>query len=198
MLVLSCEYHGDRNADRTFYRVPIYEIWYQATRSSTAATIFLCCILLGAFFAINGSQQTASRLTWSFARDNGIICSQYIGTVHSSLHVPVWALLFNAFVVFLIGCIYLASSTAFNALIGTGLLLQQLTFAFPATLLLYRKRSEEFLPSSRPFKLGKFGWIANVITLAFAVLVLVFYNFPSVLPVTGRNMSKYKFPPSLP
>lgn len=117
--------------------------------------------------------------------------------MHSSLHVPVWALLFNAFVVFLIGCIYLASSTAFNALIGTGLLLQQLTFAFPAALLLYRKRSEEFLPSSRPFKLGKFGWIANVVTLAFAVFVLVFYNFPSVLPVTGGNMSKYKFPTSL-
>lgn len=36
-----------------------------------------------------------------------------------------------------------------------------------------------------------------MVTLAFAVLVLVFYNFPFVLPVTGGNMSKYKFPPSL-
>ncbi|KAF7718131.1 Amino acid transporter [Penicillium ucsense] len=168
---------------------PIYEIWYQATSSSAAATVFLSCFMVSVFFAVNGCQQTASRLTWSFARDDGILFSRYIKAVHPSLLVPVWALLFNAFVVFLMGCIYLASSTSFNALIGSGLVLQQLTFAIPATLLLYRKRSIEFLPASRSFRLGIFGWVANFVTVAFAILVLVFYDFPAVVPVTGGNMN---------
>lgn len=146
--------------------------------------------MVSAFFAVNGCQQTASRLTWSFARDDGILFSRYIKVIHSSLLVPVWALLFNAFVVFLMGCIYLASSTAFNALIGSGLVLQQLTFAIPATLLLYCNRSSKFLPASRSFRLGIFGWVANFVTVAFAILVLVFYDFPPVVPVTGGNMSK--------
>lgn len=170
--------------------VPIYEIWYQASRSSAAATVFLCSILIGAFFAINGCQQTASRLTWSFARDNGILFSRYIKVVDSSLYVPIWALVFNASIVFIIGCIYLASTTAFNALIGSGLVLQQLTFAIPAALLMYRGRSSEFLPPSRSFKLGIFGWVSNSVTVAFALLILVFYDFPAVVPVSAGNMSK--------
>jgi hypothetical protein len=47
-----------------------------------------------------------------------------------------------------------------------------------------------FLPSKRPFKLpGLLGWSANFLTVAFALIVVVFYTFPVVLPVSGSNMS---------
>lgn len=141
-------------------------------------------------FSLTAGQLTASRLTWAFARDNGLILSRHIGRMHPSLDVPVWAIVFNSTVVFIIGCIYLGSSTAFNAIVGTGQVLQQITFGFPAALLLYRRRSVVWLPSTRSFKLGWFGWIANVLTLVYAFVVLVFFSFPPVLPVTGLNMSK--------
>ena len=121
--------------------------------------------------------------------------SRYIKVVNSTLYVPIWALVFNAFVVFIIGCIYLASTTAFNALIASGLILQQLTFAIPAALLMYRRRSSEFLPESRCFKLGIFGWPSNFVTLAFALLILVFYDFPTIMPVSAGNMSRYRQSP---
>lgn len=35
------------------------------------------------------------------------------------------------------------------------------------------------------------GWAANVTTVSFAILVLIFYDFPTILPVKGSNMSKY-------
>ncbi|KIW37309.1 hypothetical protein, variant [Exophiala oligosperma] len=170
--------------------VPVYEIWHQATGSKTAASIFMAVVLLAALVALAAVQQTASRLTWSFARDSALVGSQFFGQIHPRLGVPVWSLVANAFVVLIIGCIYLGSSTAFNAFIGTSLLLQQITYAFPAALLMYRKRKARYLPVNRPFKLpGAFGWIANFATVAFAVVVLIFYNFPVVLPVIGSTMN---------
>lgn len=169
--------------------VPIYEIWIQATHSDAVATFFVCLLAIIAFFALNGCQQTASRLTWAFARDDALIMSRLLSRIHPSLQVPVYALVANAGIVFIIGCIYLASSTAFNALIGTGLILQQVSFVFPAALLLYRRRSSTYLPPSRRFRLGWLGWISNAMTIAFGVIALVFYCFPAEFPVSGGNMS---------
>jgi choline transport protein len=165
-------------------------MWYEATRSQTAATVFVVLLCCAAVFALIGAQQTASRLTWSLARDRAIIGSQWLSEIHPVLEVPVWSLLFNFVVMFIIGCIYLGSSSAFNAFIGSGLVLQHISYAFPAALLMYRKRSEEWLPASRSFRLPNLaGWTVNVITIGFALLVLVFYDLPTVLPVTGSNMN---------
>ncbi|KAL4907150.1 hypothetical protein BDW74DRAFT_189707 [Aspergillus multicolor] len=170
--------------------VPIYEIWHQATRSPTVATIFIVLLCLAATFALIGAQETASRLTWSLARDDALLGSKYINRIHDRLDVPVWALFFNASVVSIIGCIYLGSTSAFNAFIGTGLILQHVSYAFPAALLLYRRRASRWLPESRKFRVpGVAGWIANATTVCFALLVLVFYNFPTVMPVTGSDMN---------
>jgi len=77
--------------------------------------IFLVLLLGCGVFAIIGSQQTSSRLTYSFARDNTLVLSKFIGRIHPTLDVPVWALLANWLVVFVVGCIYLGSTTVFNA-----------------------------------------------------------------------------------
>ncbi|KFY29440.1 hypothetical protein V493_02357 [Pseudogymnoascus sp. VKM F-4281 (FW-2241)] len=169
--------------------VPIYEIWNQATKSGTAATVFVVFLLLTGVFALNASQQTASRLTFSFARDDALIFSKYIGRMHEGLGVPPFALFFNAVVVFIIGCIYLGSSTAFSAIIGTGLVLQQLTFAIPTALLMFRGRAPQYLPSSGPWNLGKLGWFVNGVTVAWSALQLVLYNLPLSLPVAGSSMN---------
>ncbi|KAJ5387185.1 hypothetical protein N7509_009726 [Penicillium cosmopolitanum] len=169
--------------------VPIYEIWLQATRSGAAATTFITLLAVIALFSLNGCQQTSSRLTWAFARDDALILSKFIGRIHPQLQVPVYALLANALVIFMIGCIYLASSTAFNALIGTGLVLQQVSFCFPVALLIFRRRSSTYLPPHRFFNMRKFGWVSNIATLIFGIVTMVFYNFPAEMPVTGGNMN---------
>ncbi|KAJ5989526.1 hypothetical protein N7481_004736 [Penicillium waksmanii] len=170
--------------------VPIYEMWRQATQSNTAATVFIVLLCCAATFALIGAQQTASRLTWSLARDRAIMGSHWLSQIHSQCQVPVWGLIFNFAVMFIIGCVYLGSSSAFNAFIGTGLVLQHISYAFPAALLLYRKRSETWLPRDRSFRLpGLSGFAANIITICFAILVLIFYDFPTSLPVSGSSMN---------
>jgi choline transport protein len=110
--------------------------------------------------------------------------------MHPRFGVPVWALLSNSAVIFIIGCVYLGSSTAFNAMIATGLILQQISYAIPAVLIMYRRRSTTYLPKNRSFRLGYLGWVANILTVVMAIIATVFYNFPTVMPVTASNMSK--------
>lgn len=150
-------------------------------------------LLVAGVIALIAIQQTASRLTWSFARDHALVGSRSLGKIHPKLNVPVWSLVANNSIVSIIGCIFLGSSTAFNAFIGTGLILQQVTYAMTAALLMYRRRSVSFLPSKRPFKLpGLVGWGVNFLTVAFALIVVVFYTFPVVLPVSSSNMSGFQ------
>lgn len=144
-----------------------------------------------ACFSLNACVESSSRLTWALARDNALLGSKFIGTIHPRLQVPVWALVANSTVIFVIGCVYLGSSTAFNAFIGCGLLLQQCCFAMPAALLLWNGRSEAVLPKDRYIRLGAFGWVVNVVTLVFAPLITIMYCFPVEMPVTASNMSKY-------
>lgn len=174
---------------------PALEIWYQATSSRNVATFFLVVLNTITLFAISGAIQTASRLTWSFARDDAVVLAPYLSRIHPKWGVPVWSLIANSACVFVLGCVYLGSSTAFNALVSTGIILQQLSFAFPAALMLYR-RATGTLNEVMPFtKIGfrlRFGVgpVANVLTIVMALLALVFYDLPVVLPVTVGNMSK--------
>ena len=183
---------------------PILEIWYQATSSKGVASLFLITLALCSCFAITGALQTASRLTWCFARDNAVVGSSILSRVHPRWGVPIWALLINSAMVSILGCIYLGSSTAFNSLVSTGLILQQLSFAFPAVLMLHLRwvggaKLEEKVPSSRGFKLpAGTGVLANIFSVILALLALIFYDFPVILPVTVNNMSElYSLSPSI-
>lgn len=101
------------------------------------------------------------------------------------------ALLLDAGLIFVCGCISLASSAAFNALVGVFSLMQMISFAIPAALLVYRRRSEKVLPRKRAFKVPEMvGWACNIGTIVAAVIETVFFTFPTVLPVTGNNMSE--------
>ncbi|KAF9869746.1 hypothetical protein CkaCkLH20_12789 [Colletotrichum karsti] len=174
--------------------LPILEIWSQATGSAAAATAFVVILSVCGCFACTGALQTASRLTWSFARDDAIIFSSFLRKTSPRLRVPVNALLVNSALIFVLGCVFLGSSTAFNALVATGLILQQVSFAFPAALALYHRLRgavafEQILPRRR-FKLpGPVGVVANVLTIALGVIALVFYDFPVVMPATSSNMN---------
>ncbi|PKX99343.1 putative choline transport protein [Aspergillus novofumigatus IBT 16806] len=103
---------------------------------------------------------------------------------------PVYALLLNGLLVLLIGIVYVCSTTAFNAFIGTTVIVAQISFAVPAALLIYRRRSAEYLPPSRPFKVPRtVGYACNVMTIVWAVVTTVFFTFPTTFPVTGGNMN---------
>lgn len=171
--------------------LPLFEIWLQATNTK-AAIAFMIMVTIMAIFAINAAIQTASRLTWSFARDEALVGSKFIGRVNPSLGVPVWALIFNQIIALLIGITYLKATTAFAAIISSGLVLQQVCFCIPIVLLMMKGRSSSYLPS-QGFRLGVAGWLFNSIAVVWTIVQTIFFNFPIFQPVTQDTMSKQTF-----
>ena len=164
---------------------------------------------LAGFITAIGSVQTSSRLTWSFARDDALVFSKHIKRMGDRLGVPVWALLFNAFWLFVIGCIFLVSTSgelsqarsphpqwvmlsvlAFTVFIGTAMVTELISFAFPAALLMWRGRASAYLPKNSLFNLGKAGWLVNSLVVGWTFVALVIFSMPVVQPVTAETMSK--------
>jgi len=169
---------------------PIYELYILAFRSDTGATVLMVASLIMVWFTLNAIYETTSRLIWSFARDDGFLFSRFLGKVNPKLDVPVWAILLNGFVVLVAGCIYLGSTTAFNALIGSAVVLQQASFLFPAILLVCRRRNETVLPKNRAFALpSAVGWAVNLFAIAFMAVTTIVFMLPSQLPATASNMN---------
>lgn len=79
--------------------------------SRIGGTVLMAAMFVVTLVALNAVHQTASRMTWSFARDNALIGSKWLSRVHPTLNVPVYSLVFNGVVVMLIGVVYVCSTT---------------------------------------------------------------------------------------
>ena len=167
---------------------PIFIIWKQGTQSAGGATAMCVLLIFTGCFCINATQQTSSRLTWALARDDGLIFSKQISKINTSLEVPVEALLFNATVVFVMGCVYLGSQTAFSSIVGTCLILMQVTLSIPIFFVMLSGRDPKLIGGSKWY-MGSFGWVANGVSVAFTIMTSIFYCFPASIPVTGTTMN---------
>lgn len=82
--------------------------------------------------------------------------------------------------------------SAFNALLGSCVTLQLLSFLIPTLLVMYQRRSKEFLPDNRQFKLPHwFGWACHIWVAALVSVLIIFFMFPPFLPVDASSMSKW-------
>lgn len=96
--------------------VPILEIFFRALNNSTAGAIALeSFIILTGLGCLVASHTWQSRLCWSFARDRGVPGHRWLARVHPGLDVPLYAHAASCAVVAVMGCLYLASLTAFNS-----------------------------------------------------------------------------------
>ncbi|KAL6693531.1 amino acid transporter [Trichoderma pleuroticola] len=180
----------DLDSIRKFDGFLPFELNRQALRSDSGAVAILILSIVMTFFILNAVLQTASRLTWALAKDNALMFSGILQKLHPGLGVPVSSLLLNAASLALCGCIYLASSTAFNAILGSCVVLQQWSFLMPTVLLIYRQRSEHFLPRDRAFRLqGWIGWFVNMWVIAVILASMVFFFLPPILPVSAGTMN---------
>jgi choline transport protein len=80
---------------------------------------------------------------------------------------------------------------AFNALIGSSIVFQEISFLIPVVMLIYRRRSLKYLPRTRQFATpAAVGWAANIVVVIFSVVTSIFFNFPIFLPTSASTMSK--------
>lgn len=167
---------------------PLLQIFYNATGSKAGAICLLIFPLVCLLFATISIMTTSSRMTYAFARDGGLPFSRIFAKVHPKLDLPLNALYLTVSLVIIFGCIFLGSSSAFNAIISASVVALGVSYGIPIAINCLRGRN--MLPESRAFKLkGPIGWILNLIGLAYVTVTSVLFLFPPALPATGSNMN---------
>ncbi|KAF4295773.1 hypothetical protein CNMCM8686_005842 [Aspergillus fumigatus] len=127
------------------------------------------------------------RVFWAFARDGGLPFSRIWAKVNPHFETPFNAQLCVGIITALLGCIYLGSSTAFNAMMSSAVTINNLAYLVPIlTNVLVGRRTMH----RGPFYLGHApGMAVNIITVAWLVFAIVFFSFPYYMPVTAANMN---------
>ena len=166
---------------------PLPQILFNATGSHAGYICLLMFPLVCLLFAGTGIMTTSSRMTYAFARDGGVPFSRFFAQVHPKLGVPFSALALTTTLVVIFGCIFLGSSSAFNAITAASVVALGVSYGLPIAVNVAQMRKA--LPP-RSFVLPSVvGWACNLLGLAYIILTTVLFLFPPELPVTGSNMN---------
>ncbi|KAM5346214.1 hypothetical protein ACJ41O_009219 [Fusarium nematophilum] len=166
--------------------VPILELFQQALCNRAGSIALLSLIILTGCGCLIASHTWQARLCWSFARDKGLPASGFLARVHPKLQVPVNAHVASCAIVAALGCLYLASYTAFISMVTACVVLLYLSYSIPVVCLLIRGRRSI---AHGPFWLGRLGLCCNFALLAWLLFTLVMYSFPPIYPATADNMN---------
>jgi choline transport protein len=98
-------------------------------------------------------------------RDGGLPFSKFFAKVHPKLELPLNALILTVVLDVIFGCIFLGSSSAFNAILSASVVALGVSYAIPVLINCLRGRR---MLGERPFVLpGPIGWIANLVSISF-------------------------------
>ncbi|KAJ6083696.1 amino acid/polyamine transporter I [Penicillium canescens] len=168
---------------------PIITIAYQATGSKAATFILMAIGMLPGWIALFNGLASVTRLTWAFARDNGLPFSDFFAFVDPTYKIPLRALFLVASCIFALSFIQIGSTAAFNAILSLSTLGLYISYLIPLILLVLKRfTSPQDIPQGT-FSLGKFGLPMNLLAILFATYFVIFLPFPATVPVTAENMN---------
>lgn len=166
---------------------PTAEIYRQATGSNVGAIGLIAVLFIATLPTLVGVFITGGRMWWSLARDNATPFAGYFSQIHPTLNCPVRATLAMSGLVTCLGCIYVGSTTAFQALISSFIVLSSLSY-FGAILPHVLSSRRNMVPG--PFYMGqKLGMVVNIVALLYIMVTVIFFCFPLVMPATVNNMN---------
>ena len=171
----------------TNYNLPIAEAYQQATNSRGGALGLLILIYIPQLSPTFGTFITAGRILWTLSRDNATPCHVWLSKIHTRYHCPFNATFVCACIATALGAIYIGSSAAFNALVGSFVILTTLSYiaAILPHLIGGRRR---VVPG--PFWMpGAWGIAVHSVSCAFIAAFVVIFCFPYTMPVAADNMN---------
>jgi choline transport protein len=167
---------------------PIATIYLQATGSANGAVgllaVIMCCIAI----CVVGLYITCGRTLWALARDGATPFSGFVSQVNRKAGMPLNATVISAIFVTILGAIFVGSLTAFNAFVGSFIVMtsSSYTAAILPNLITRRKNIEVY----GPFQLkGVLGYIIPGIACAYMIVWFVIYCFPFYLPTNAETMN---------
>jgi len=137
---------------------------------------------------VNFGASTA-RQTFAFARDKGLLFSDWIARVDSQKEIPSNAVLLSSLIAALLALINIGSTTAFNAIVSLQVVSLMFTYVVSLSCILYRRLTwPASLPSAR-WSLGRWGPLVNIVGLVY-VLFAGFWSFwPTFADVDAENFN---------
>lgn len=178
---------------------PLTQIYLQATGSTTGATGLLFVIFFPIFCTLIGTYITAGRCLWTLARDDAVPFSSWLHVIDPRHKNPFNATIACGVWSTILGAIYVGSSTAFNAFVGSFVVL--LTLSYLASILpfiftgRFSRSTQEAGPYNNRMVPGWFqmnhivGYIVNTISCLYIIVFVVIYCFPYAIPFDAASMN---------
>ena len=126
--------------------MPFIQVFYNSTKSYIGASIMTAIIMVLTGACSVGIATTASRMTWSFARDQGLPFSRFLKKVNNSTRVPIVSVSVVCAFSCILSLIYIGSDTAFNDVISLVVTGFYCTYFLPSAFLLYHRIKGHILP----------------------------------------------------
>ncbi|RDL32687.1 Uncharacterized protein BP5553_09143 [Venustampulla echinocandica] len=169
--------------------LPLAELFLQATQSvgGAFALTFMLWIAIGPCMV--GSQLSTGRIFCAFTHDGALPFSSTWTKVHPTLRIPLNAQLAVTAIIAILGCLYLGSSTAFNALLGSAGTINNLAYLVPILTNVLMRRTT--LHRGTFHMSYVVGMTVNIITCIWLVFAIVFFSFPYVKPVSSMHPQLY-------
>ncbi|KAF4547639.1 Amino acid permease-like protein 21 [Elsinoe fawcettii] len=166
---------------------PLAAIFQQAARSTPGTMGLLSTFFFGAVPSLPGAFLTPSRVLWTLGRDNALPFSSWIGRTDPKHKNPFNAAIATASIMSCFGLIFVGSAQAFNALVGSFVILTLWSYITAiGTNLITRRR--HIRPG--PFWMGsKTADVMMVISCAYVAVMSIIYMFPFAVPYTPATMN---------
>lgn len=137
-----------------------------------------------------GYLATASRMTWAFARENGLPGSHCLAKVEPRTALPLPCIVLSTIISLLLALINIGSSTAFTALTSLVIAGFYSTYLISCSVLLHKKLTT---PASSirygPFSMGRASVPMIILAMAYSVIGIFFSFWPRSREVTAQTMS---------
>ncbi|KAJ3498644.1 hypothetical protein NLG97_g975 [Lecanicillium saksenae] len=166
---------------------PLAGLYFQASGTRGGALGLLIIAFMPTFITAIGCYITAGRTFWTLSRDNATPFSRLFGKIHPKFHNPFNATLLCGGICTIMGCIYVGSTTAFNAFVGSYIILSTLSYLTAVLPHLLNGRSK--LRPGWFWMKGPVGFIVNAIACLYIAAFIVIFCLPYSLPVTAQNMN---------
>lgn len=169
------------------YGFPLAEIYRQATGSTAGALGLLVVAFVPTVITCVGCYITAGRTLWTISRDRATPFYGWLGKIHPTMHNPFNATLACGIFITVLACIYVGSTTAFNAFVSCFVQLSSLSYV-AAILPHVLTRRSTFTPGYFWMK-GPVGFVVNILSSVYILAFVVIFCFPYALPTAAASMN---------
>ncbi|RSH79125.1 uncharacterized protein EHS24_001163 [Apiotrichum porosum] len=169
----------------TSYSLPIAQLFYDAA-GKHLSILCIVVILVAQASAAMTAWTASSRLFFALARDRAFPFKG-VFMAKNRYDVPYAGIWLSVFIGCVICACYIGSTVAFGAILSSAAISVLLAYGMP---ILCRTLWPNSLDGQHgPFRLGRFSWAINVLSLIFIVVMSVFFVLPTSMPVTALNMN---------